>query len=45
MTQQTGTIERLTHRGYGFIRIDGERKNLFFHATGLQRGLRFNEIE
>ncbi len=45
MTQQTGTIERLTDKGYGFIRIDGERKGLFFHATGLRRGLRFNELE
>jgi cold shock CspA family protein len=45
MAQQTGTIERLTDRGFGFIRIDGERKGLFFHATGLRRGLRFNELE
>lgn len=43
--QQTGTVERLTDKGYGFIEIDGERKNVFFHATGVERGVRFDEIE
>jgi len=43
--QQTGTIERLTDKGYGFIRTDAERTSVFFHARGLQQGLRFNEIE
>ncbi len=45
MTQQTGTVERLTDRGFGFIRVDGTRSSIFFHATGLQRGLRFNDLE
>ncbi len=43
--QQTGTIERITDRRFGFIRIDGERRNIFFHAKDVQRGLRFDEIE
>ncbi len=45
MTQQMGTVERLTDKGYGFIRTDGERTSVFFHARGLQQGLRFSEIE
>jgi len=45
MTQQTGTVESLTDRGFGFIRVDGTRSSIFFHATGLQRGLRFNDLE
>jgi cold shock CspA family protein len=45
MTQQTGTIERLSDRGYGFIRVQGERKNTFFHATGVRPGLRFTDLE
>ncbi len=45
MTQQTGTIERLAERGYGFIKPAGERRTIFFHATGLRPGLRFTAVE
>ncbi len=34
MTQ--GTIARLMDKGYGFIKVDGEEKDLFFHANELQ---------
>ena len=30
-----GTIARLTDRGYGFISIEGEEKDLFFHSNEL----------
>jgi CspA family cold shock protein len=30
---KTGTIARLTDRGFGFISIEGEEKDLFFHAN------------
>jgi len=33
---QTGTISRLTDKGYGFISIEGEEKDVFFHSNELQ---------
>ena len=31
----TGTIKRLTDKGFGFIAQDGEEKDLFFHSSAL----------
>ena len=31
----TGTIKRLTDKGFGFIAIEGEEKDLFFHTSAL----------
>jgi len=31
----TGTIARLTDKGFGFIAIEGEQKDLFFHSSAL----------
>lgn len=31
-----GKIARLTDRGFGFIAIEGEEKDLFFHSNELQ---------
>lgn len=28
-----GTIKKLTDKGFGFIAIDGEEKDLFFHRN------------
>lgn len=39
-----GTITRLTDRGYGFISIEGEEKDLFFHSAELQ-GVEFNDLQ
>ncbi len=33
---QQGTIARLMDKGFGFIKRDGESKDLFFHANELQ---------
>lgn len=30
--------------GFGFIKIDGREKDLFFHATGLANGLSFIDL-
>ncbi|PIX61958.1 cold-shock protein [Candidatus Uhrbacteria bacterium CG_4_9_14_0_2_um_filter_41_50] len=30
-----GTIKRLTDKGFGFIAIEGEEKDLFFHSSSL----------
>ncbi len=32
---QTGTIARLTDKGFGFIKRDGQEKDLFFHSNEL----------
>jgi len=41
---QTGTIARLTDRGFGFIAIEGQEKDLFFHAKALV-GVEYNELQ
>lgn len=33
---QRGTIARLTDKGFGFIKVEGQEKDLFFHASELQ---------
>ena len=40
---QTGTIARLTDKGFGFIKRDGEAKDLFFHSNELV-GVSFDEL-
>ena len=39
----TGKIARLTDRGFGFIAIEGEEKDLFFHSNELE-GTTFEEL-
>ena len=31
----TGTIQRLTDKGFGFISQEGQEKDLFFHSSAL----------
>ncbi len=33
---QEGTIARLTDRGFGFIKREGQEKDLFFHSNELK---------
>lgn len=40
---QTGTIARLTDKGFGFISREGAEKDLFFHANELQ-GVSFDQL-
>ena len=40
----TGKITRLTDRGFGFITLEGEEKDLFFHATELQ-DVEYNDLQ
>ena len=39
-----GTIARVTDRGFGFIAVEGEEKDLFFHANSLLEGTEFNDL-
>jgi len=40
---QNGTIARLTDKGFGFIKVDGQEKDLFFHSSELV-GVMFDEL-
>jgi CspA family cold shock protein len=39
-----GTIKTLTEKGFGFIAIEGEEKDLFFHGNEL-KGVAYNELK
>lgn len=38
-----GTIKNLTEKGFGFITVDGEEKDLFFHKNEL-KGVTYEEL-
>lgn len=40
---QNGTIARVTDKGFGFIKVEGEEKDLFFHSNELV-GVTFDEL-
>ena len=40
---QQGTIARVTDRGFGFITIEGNSKDLFFHSKDLV-GVAFDDL-
>jgi CspA family cold shock protein len=39
-----GTIKNLTDKGFGFITVDGEEKDLFFHKNEL-KGVSYEELK
>lgn len=41
---ETGTIKRLTDRGFGFIAMEGKDKDLFFHSNEL-KDVTFEELK
>lgn len=40
----TGTIKKITDKGFGFITAEGMGKDLFFHSNSLV-GVQFNELQ
>jgi len=40
---QEGIIARLTDRGFGFIKRDGEEKDVFFHSSEL-KNVQYNDL-
>ena len=38
-----GVIKKLTDKGFGFITVDGQEKDLFFHGNSLV-GAQFNDL-
>ncbi len=39
-----GTIKTLTDKGFGFITIEGEEKELFFHSNEL-KGVTYEDLK
>ena len=39
----TGTINKLTDKGFGFISTEGQEKGIFFHSNSLV-GVQFSEL-
>lgn len=39
-----GTIKTLTEKRFGFITVDGEEKDLFFHGNEL-KGVEYEELK
>lgn len=39
----TGVIKSLTDKGFGFIKIEGQEKDLFFHSNALV-GVLYSEL-
>ena len=40
---EQGTIARLTDKGFGFIKREGQEKDLFFHSNELE-GVTYDEL-
>ncbi|KKR46963.1 MAG: cold-shock protein [Candidatus Terrybacteria bacterium RIFCSPLOWO2_01_FULL_40_23] len=38
-----GTIKKLTDKGFGFITVEGQEKDVFFHSNSLV-GVQYNEL-
>lgn len=39
----TGVIKALTDKGFGFISVEGQEKDIFFHTNSLV-GVQYNEL-
>ena len=39
-----GVIEKKTDRGFGFIKVEGQEKGLFFHSNSLV-GVTFDQLQ
>ncbi|MFO7807123.1 MAG: cold shock domain-containing protein [Candidatus Moraniibacteriota bacterium] len=40
-----GVIEKLTDKGFGFIKHEDSEKGIFFHASALVEGLEYNDLQ
>lgn len=40
----TGKVKTLTEKGYGFLEVPGQQKDMFFHLKSLN-GVRFEELQ
>ncbi|MGM0482775.1 MAG: cold-shock protein [Patescibacteria group bacterium] len=42
---EQGVIARLMDKGYGFIKREGENKDIFFHSNNLDESVDFNSLK
>lgn len=42
--ENKGTVASLNEKGFGFIKIEGRKSNVFFHAKDLNNA-RFDELQ
>ena len=42
---ETGKIARVMDKGYGFIKREGDDKDIFFHSKELQEGVEFDSLK
>ncbi len=40
----TGTIKTMTDKGFGFIAVEGQEKDTFFHSSALV-GMTYDELQ
>jgi CspA family cold shock protein len=40
----TGTIKTLTEKGFGFIAVEGQEKEIFFHSSALV-GVAYSDLK
>lgn len=45
MSIYEGTIKKVTSKGFGFIVSPDFEKEIFFHASGLAKGVIFNNLK
>lgn len=43
-SKMQGTIKTLTERGFGFISVEGQEKDIFFHSKELN-GVEYNDLK
>lgn len=41
----TGIIAKKMEKGFGFISVEGQEKDLFFHAAELAEGVEFDALQ
>lgn len=42
---QEAVIEKLFEKGFGFLKVDGRKNSLFFHMSGLEKGIIFEDLK
>jgi CspA family cold shock protein len=42
--KEKGKVKTLTDKGFGFISVDGKKKDLFFHSSQLQN-IRYDDLQ
>jgi CspA family cold shock protein len=41
----TGTVKTVTGKGFGFIKVDGQEKDVFYHENSLEGELAMRKLQ